>query len=236
MYISYDEILDNCGRRFEADFERIDEYINKFEWGKFILPRHKKLIESYIKSNNDIDVMSKSIGITRSDIRAIFLRIESQFEIYKNNNDVIFIEYLINENVEPIKTKKMVNRSMIATKSHVDNLNKSLPLIEDITLTKKEKIIKKINPRSKNTEKDKIIKKALLSILELNDYTKVFTPTMLCYIDDLFEGLSIDEISNKRKRNKQYILYTLVGKTRPRVQCEKGLTLILEEYKLQGGH
>lgn len=83
--LNYIDVLNNCETRIYADMKKVNEYINKYKnnYEDIIIKRHQKYIKEYIKSGYDLFTLAKNIKVSSGNLLSIFLRIESQFDLYE---------------------------------------------------------------------------------------------------------------------------------------------------------
>ena len=82
--VVYNDIMNNCNTRKQANMEKINEYIERYSnWDKIILDRHVKFIKQYLINDKSVNGTAKSMEMSVKDLLSIFLRIESQFELYE---------------------------------------------------------------------------------------------------------------------------------------------------------
>ena len=81
----YLDVLNNCEFRVYANMHIVNEYINKYKnnYKNIIIERHCKYIEKYIKCGCNLIKMVRETGISSANLLSIFLRIESQFDLYE---------------------------------------------------------------------------------------------------------------------------------------------------------
>ena len=134
--IQYRKVLDNCMSRTQGDLNKIKDYIKKYNnWNEFIVDRHLKYIKDFKNCNYDIRELSKITGIAVTHLLSIFLRIESQFEIYeykqkdiehrKKLKEKLLIQQLysrINPNCGNVKKDEEIRRQIIAIKDKINLL------------------------------------------------------------------------------------------------------------------
>lgn len=217
MIISYDTILDNCINRKHANLNKVKEYIGKYDWESIILPRHIPFIQNYIENKYILDDAVRNSVYSHNDMLSIFLRIESQFELYEKH----------------ISEFEKFNELII----HRDELkncdiNESKKVKRTYKKREKKKDKIKVNPNMGTKEKDEKIKYALGLI---QGYPKSKIDTILgkklaTYVDDLFNGKTISEIAINRKMSEKYLSNTLLGVKTPRRKSEMGLQKLIEEY------
>lgn len=107
--VNYEEILTNCGARTTFDAYGFDKLLKQymFNWKDIILKRHHPFVEYYIKHKGNMSKVSKSVGYSIIDLRAIFLRIQSQFELYEENENSVFVDMVLNVYGLPIITGEL---------------------------------------------------------------------------------------------------------------------------------
>ena len=107
--VNYEEILTNCGARTTFDSYGFDRLLKQymFNWKNIILKRHHPFVEFYIKHKGNMSKVSKSVGYPIVDLRAIFLRIQSQFELYEEDDNSVFVDMVLNVYGLPIITREL---------------------------------------------------------------------------------------------------------------------------------
>ena len=107
--VNYEAILTNCGARTTFDTYGFDRLLRRyiFDWKDIILKRHHPFVEYYIKHKGNMSKVSKSVGYSIVDLRAIFLRIQSQFELYEEDENSVFVDMVLNIYGLPIITREL---------------------------------------------------------------------------------------------------------------------------------
>jgi hypothetical protein len=213
MTTDYNKILDNCGTRLEANMIKVKEYILKYRKSlkSILVSRHVPFVESFIENQFDIIKMSRNTEYSTGELRAIFLRIESQFELY--------IEDVKNGVIEQPKSK-VINK--VQSK-------KPQPAIPNKEIIKVETLF--INPNTGRKEWDEIILAGLEKANKIKNLKEVLPPSIYRTVTELNEGLTMQEIARKRKGNLKYLISTIIGRETGRNKNEIGLIKLLETYK-----
>lgn len=150
--VKYDEILNNCGVRTIFDSYGFEKLLKKyiFNWKNIIIKRHHQFVESYIKNKGNMSKVSKDIGYPMTDLRAIFLRIQSQFELYDEDNDIVFADMVLGINGLPIITggldyieyvSKYKNQKQLSLKSVLQNTDCDNATIIELDVCKHDNTI-----------------------------------------------------------------------------------------------
>jgi hypothetical protein len=218
MTTDYNKILDNCGTRLEANMIKVKEYILKYRRSlkSILVSRHIPFVESFIENQFDIIKMSRNTEYSASELRAIFLRIESQFELY--------IEDVKNGIIEQPKSK-VINK----VQSNKLQSNKSQPAIINKEIIKVETLF--INPNTGRKEWDEIILAGLEKANKITNLKEILPPSIYRTVTELNEGLTMQEITRKRKGNLKYLISTIIGRETGRNKNEIGLIKLLDTYK-----
>lgn len=100
----YDIILENCGARTCYEPNLFNDLLRKyaFNWKKIILKRHHQFVESYLKNKGNINLISKELKYAIVDLKSILLRIQSQFELYDEDDSLTFMDMVVNIQGLPI--------------------------------------------------------------------------------------------------------------------------------------
>lgn len=225
--INYDSIIENCKRRTGANFNKINEYITEYDWKTFILKRHQTFIKKYIDTNYDIKKTSNFFNYSIKDLSSIFLRIESQFEIYSKSTSMLKFSDLI-FNVDQLMRHPLTDNSYdvkkIEKSTRENKTNKILPA--------KKKLQKiEINPKLNIPEKNDKLILILEEMKNLPNLVEIIGPTINLYVEELLNGRSIAEIAKNKKRNEKYLISMLVGRKNPRSHNEMGLERLLKKFK-----
>jgi predicted DNA-binding protein YlxM (UPF0122 family) len=221
----YNEVLDNCGFRTKADMDNIKIYIKKHNWRDILTYRHKQFVENYINNDFDLIKTGKFMGYNCGELLAIFLRIESQFELFEKYNPKTEIKEKVAEKIKPeevIKVHNPIGRT------------KKVTIPEKIeVIYKKPNEIKefKANPQTGKSYKDEVILKGLERANKIKNLQDLIPAPMYKTIMELFEGLTMKEIAQKRKGNLAYLISTLVGLEKGRSKTEMGLNRLLDLYE-----
>lgn len=210
----YNKIIDNCGERKEANVNKLKGYILKHDWKNIILKRHHKFIKAYLSNDFELLKTSKETEYSQRDLLSIFLRIESQFELYEKEN---------NKFEDLITNKDDIKKCAPGTKleGRRFKIKPNLPTINKIV----------INPNSGNESKDKILIDILSTIKDKTKLKDILDESSYQSVMYLYDGLSIDEIAIKKKKNKQYVLTNLIGAKNPRSKCEMGIKRFIDANK-----
>lgn len=242
--ISYDRILENCIKRTSGDLKNIKKYIEKYEWKNIIIERHQNFINEYIKKDYNLTSLSLELKLSSADLLSIFLRIESQFELYEElGPDIIFkdlaVSYeklaehpLIKSRVNEINDKKKVKnktRKQIKSASPI----KRIKPIEQIKPAEPIKVVEPIKeiikPNTGNTQRDSKLTELLIRARNMDNLEEVIGSTRYIYVKDLLKGKSIAQIAASRKKNSKYLLSSLLGVKNPRSNCEMGLERLMDK-------
>ena len=83
--LNYIDVLNNCETRIYANMKKVNEYINKYKnnYEDIIIKRHQEYVKEYIESGYDLFILAKNIKVSSNNLLSIFLRIESQFDLYE---------------------------------------------------------------------------------------------------------------------------------------------------------
>jgi predicted DNA-binding protein YlxM (UPF0122 family) len=220
----YNEVLDNCGFRTKADMDNIIMYIKKHNWRDILTYRHKQFVEAYINNEFDLLKTARSTGYSCGELLAIFLRIESQFELFEKYNPKSELKEKIRKRIKPrtIKTHKSMNKTETAIISK-----------KSIIIYKQQHEIKpfKANPQTGKVEKDRIILKGLEKANKIKNLQDILPASIYRTVMELFQGLTMKEIALQRKGNLPYLISTLVGLEKGRNKNELGLNKLIDLYK-----
>lgn len=213
MTTDYNKILDNCGTRLEANMIKVKEYILKYRRSlkSILVSRHIPFVESFIENQFDIIKMSRNTEYSAGELRAIFLRIESQFELY--------IEDVKNGVIEQPKSK--VKNKVKSKNLQSAIINKEIIKVETLF----------INPNTGRKEWDEIILAGLEKANKITNLKEILPPSIYRTVTELNEGLTMQEITRKRKGNLKYLISTIIGRETGRNKNEIGLIKLLDTYK-----
>lgn len=255
--VKYDEILNNCGTRKSFDTYGFNLLFKKyiFNWKQIILKRHHFFLESYINNKGNFLKMSKETGYSETDLKSIFLRIQSQFEIYDENNSAVFMDMVCNVQGLPIiagdkEFDKYIaeNKKLHEIKKTLENLsvkksNKIIPInsndskiksVDLIDYTDIKTIISELNcylNKNGNASRSEKIKKyveqfkRLENISEIEQYISNKAYKALIL---LINDKTIKEICEELNSQQSYLMCCILGRNNPRSKTEKGVLKLLE--------
>lgn len=194
--VKYDEILNNCGARTTFDSYGFEQLLKRymFNWKNIILQRHYPFVELYIKHKGNMSKISKDIGYPIIDLRAIFLRIQSQFEIYDEDNSAIFVDMVLNVHGLPVITGELNYETYI--KKHKQEKQLSLKSVFDNT---------QFNTNDTNIIESNIIKQT--SVID-NDSNQYITEDNDQYIDN---GTSVHNDQSTDIINESIDIFTVLN-------------------------
>ncbi len=229
--VSYEEILTNCGARTNVELNILNEYLLKFEnWKEIILSRHHRFINLYIEGEQDLNFVKEETGFTIADLKSLFLRIQSQFEIYDDSSeDIVFKDMYVDIYNLPVLTTNF--KSIKKQEKEIVEVNDVDPidLLLEITI--------KYNDFIKSYEKPPTRFEKLNKIVELfKDYPdtellkSIFVPNIYNSLFLLMAGKSLEETSEQLNLSAQYLLQILSGAKKPRSFNEKGIMRIMDDY------
>lgn len=126
----YNVILDNCGTRTVFEVVKFNKLLRKytFNWKKIILKRHHPFIEAYIECNGNMSTIGQRLKYSTADLRAIFLRIQSQFELYDEDNSLTFMDMIVSVYGLPIISGDLNFAEYIQDKKEQTKLTKEYVL------------------------------------------------------------------------------------------------------------
>lgn len=239
--VEYDEILSNCGARTVYDNCLFKSQIELHDnWRDIILKRHHRFIYAYINSNYNIKKTKSIINYPIKDLEAIFLRIQSQFEIYESDNTVVFKDMCLN-----IYNQSVLSNNIFKKKEEVemfegldieDDIPEDIKILSNI-IEEIEKYNNSIGADKKINRQERIseIVRILAKIDDVGRYEKIFPKTVYDCINLLIDSIGvklidIDLIAKKMKKNTNYVFQIILGKKNPRCISEKGILLTLKDY------
>lgn len=223
--VTYNDILDNCWYRKIADMDKINIYLDKYPWKDFIIKRHQRIIRLYIDNNYDLKEVGEKMGFAVDKMKALFLRIQSQFEIYEMNKEAHFVD--CQKDIDDFD--KLINAI---------NSNKE----EDIKETNTKKLLEyKTHPQKSlnnylqglNTERNEKLEKIKKEIRKegLGNLKEALGKTIFKVSKDLLNELTIEEIAKKQKLSIKYLKSIIFGMKSGKVRSRKGIIRLIEEYR-----
>ncbi len=113
--LNYLDVLTNCKYRSSADMNKVQQYVLKYnkEYKDIIIKRHQDYVTAYIKSGYSLQKLSKAVEIPATTLLSIFLRIESQFNLY----EAYEVKMIKDSKIRRIREEKIKQQQMLATYS-----------------------------------------------------------------------------------------------------------------------
>jgi len=240
--IGYNVILDECKDRTEYSRFNLDRYIKMYsEWDKFLVRRHKKILQKYIDSEYNLAEFSDMINCSIRDASSILLRIEMQFKIYSelSNKNVVFVEN--DEEFESIVIEKIKKENKAKVFKSCGKFKEIkydyLDILkQDKVIDEKARKISKGLNRYNEAVKAARLKKFRKTVEKLKKFKfkeQVFTGKMLLYVEDLINGLSIDDICSKYNIQYKYASTIIIGHSNGKKKQNKGFLKLMQEYEKQ---
>ena len=248
--VEYNEILNNCGHRISFDTNMLRLQLKRHaNWKDIILKRHHEFVLAYLECNYDLAKVKKITQYGIKDLESILLRVQSQFEIYEENNASVFKDMYINvyganifsNNIKEKKVEQIDSSDIIFNEE--DDQMMAFKTKEQDKIKERDKVkqvikntIKSYNDfmvKNYNAIRAKKIDNMINSLSKLDNpevLKDIFPYEMYRRIDLLIKGSSIDMIVKQYKLNKSYLLLSLVGSKNPKCNYDKGIIRFLEEY------
>ena len=237
--VSYEEILTNCGERINVELSALNEYLLKFEnWKEIILTRHHQFIDLYIKGKYNLKFVKEETGFSVADLQSLFLRIQSQFEIYdESKEDIVFKDMYVDIYNLPVLTTNFKN-----VKKQEKEIEKTEEVFEQVEpQVDPNMLLLKITEKYQNFinsfEKQPTRMEKLQKLVELfKNYPdmellkSIFVPNIYNSLCLLLAGKSLEETAEQLNLSSQYLLQLLSGAKKPRNSNEKGIIRIVNSY------
>lgn len=167
--VEYHEVLTNCGARISFDPHTLQSQLKYYKnWQNIILKRHHQFVLSYLNNNFNLKKVKESLGYPIKDLESILLRVQSQFEMYEENNDIIFKDMYIS----------VYNKGVFSNNIKEKKENPIVSVLQDILFTEieipeeneKEEVIEENIIIEENTVEQDIIVKEIK-----NDSEKIYS-------------------------------------------------------------
>lgn len=255
----YDVILNNCGARTVFEAKVFDKLLKKyiFNWKKIILKRHHEFIESYLNHKGNLKEVGKELKYPVTDLRAIFLRIQSQFELYDEDNTLTFMDMVMNVYGLPIiageldfiEFKTENKKEELKKKSVLEQVHSNQTEIIDITdqiinqvsnsvvvegkynLETLIERLKQYNIENQKTPRLKKIehyRKEFKKLESLDVVKNIVSSKMYGLLQGLVQDRTLDQIAEEIDSSTAYLIPLLLGCKNPRSKSEYGIVRIIE--------
>lgn len=224
LIVDYDTILNQITRkgRLEADIDVVNYYINKYNWREVLVPRHQRIINLYIDNEYDISKTAKILNFSVTGLKSLFARIEAQFDLYEKNKDSVFVD--VHEKVEEV-IERHAKRIKIKEENrlHFENKENLEKEILKETKPKTSRLQKMIDQRNEKMEE---VRAFLRNVNNLNKYLEKDYHALAM---DVLEGLTLEEIAEKRRLSIQYLRGKIIGLPSGKRKRDKGLVKLIQE-------